>query len=851
MWLITPPSEQWRSLENELGLSEVTAKILADRGINTVEAAEKFLNPDYTQLHPPLLLPDMETAVERIVSALANSEPITIYGDYDVDGQTSVVLLVEVLRSLAKDPELIHYYIPNRMDEGYGLHQEALAEISKSSSLVITVDCGVTAIAEADYARQIGLDLIITDHHEPKAQLPKAVAVINPKRADSVYPFAYLAGVGVAYKLVQALGEYYERDFRQWLDLVALGTVADLVPLVDENRIFVKLGLQRLENSTNLGLRALARVCQLKPPYKAADLGFKLGPRLNAVGRMGESARGVELLLSRDPLHARSLAQVLDQENRVRQETEAEIFQQAVAMLETNGWQEDPVIVVADHGWHQGVIGIVASRIVEQYYRPTVVISLEDGVGKGSARSITGFNLYEGLKAVGDLLLEFGGHEMAAGMTLEADKVPALRESLAEIVRSQLKPEDFIPKVRIDSRISIKDIDHQLLREFELLEPFGMGNPTPVLQVTGAVLSTRPMGVDQEHLRCIIQDQEGAVIEAVGFGMYQALQQVDRYREQVDFAVVPRPGYGDPTKIELLLRDFQAELEPGNFIEEWMWNRYPWQLSPDYDQLSFVAQEADLECTANVSGNIIDQRNVWNKIKAVQEHVDPQKRALIFAATPGRALELCRELRITIPNGSHIGFEHQLLSDEEREELVTLIEDGTISWIVSTGRWQPQWQWDQVVLYDACTQPALFNALIKGLKPGGCLIAVYGRDDCAWLQGKVRRLLPDRDLLAKFYLAMRRAQSPQLSQEQIDTIARSLNLREGVEFVLGVFSELGLIKNTANYVEMMPKPAQKLDLNASVLYNRGKITRMQVLTYLQHCLERGFLDELKGKNTSD
>lgn len=850
MWLITPPSEQWRPLQTELGLSAVTAKILADRGIGSVEAARKFLNPEYGQLHAPLLLPDMGAAVERIAQALAGGEPITVYGDYDVDGQTSVVLLVEALRSLAQAPELIDYYIPNRMDEGYGLHQDALASIAKSSSLVITVDCGVTAVAEAEYARQIGLDLIITDHHEPKAELPAAVAVINPKRVDSRYPFPYLAGVGVAYKLVEALGSHYSRDFRKYLDLVALGTVADLVPLVDENRVFVKLGLQQLEHSHSLGLRELAKVCGLKAPYKASDLGFKLGPRLNAVGRMGESARGVELLLSRDLRQARSLAEVLDQENKARQETEAEIFRQAEKIIEANGWQEDPVIVVAEHNWHPGVIGIVASRIVERYYRPAIVISLEDGTGKGSARSIAGFNIYEGLKAVEEMLLEFGGHEMAAGLTVAADVIPKLRQALAEIVRSRVKPEDFIPKVRIDGKISIKEIDHKLLREFELLEPFGMGNPTPVLQVTGSVLSTRPMGVDQEHLRCLIQDQEGTVIEAVGFGMYQALQQVDRYREQVNFAVVPRPGYTDPTKIELLVRDFQADLEPGNFVEEWMWARYPWQLSMEYDQLYLVDQD-DLVSTAPVFGNIIDQRNVWNKVKAVQEHADPQKRVLIYAATPARALQLCRDLRIAVPTGNRIGFEHQLLTSREREELEALIREGTITWVVSTGRWVPGWLWDQVVIYDACPELPVLKTLIKQLQPGGDLIAVYGRDECAWLQGKITRMLPDRDLLAGFYLALRRAGGTKLTQSQVNAAAGSLNLHDGAEFAIGVFCELGLLQKGEGYVELLPKPVQKLDLNASVLYNKGTSKRIQILTHLRRCLERGFLDGLKVKNPSN
>ncbi|NLM68800.1 MAG: single-stranded-DNA-specific exonuclease RecJ [Firmicutes bacterium] len=850
-WLIRPADERCRYLSQTLNISEVTAKILIDRGISSIEAAQQFLYPDLKQLHSPLLLPDMDKAVRRIAEALADQESITIYGDYDVDGQTSVVLLLEVLRSLVPDPELVQYYIPNRMDEGYGLHQDALKEISAASSLVITVDCGITACAEAEFAKNLGLDLIITDHHEPKSELPQAAAVINPKRSDSRYPFSELAGVGVAYKLVQALGEYYDRDFSQYLDLVALGTVSDLVPLVDENRIFVKFGLKQLELTERLGLAALIRICNLKAPYKAADLGFKLGPRLNAVGRMGESARGVELLLSRDRLQAQKLAETLDYENRVRQETEAEIFEEAVAMIEANNWKQDAVIVVAKEDWHPGVIGIVASRIVDRYYRPTIVISLSDGVGKGSARSISGFNLYNGLRQVSDLLVQFGGHEMAAGLTVQAERISELRARLNEIAASSLQPEDLIPKVRIDYQLNIKDINHQLLREFELLEPFGMGNPTPVLQISGSVLSTKPIGIDRDHLRCIIQDHEGEVMEAVGFGMYQKLRTVDGYRENVDFAVYPQPGYRDPSKIELIVRDFQVAQAVNTFIEEWMLERYPWQLPESYNRISHLHEPFQRHSTIGGDYNIIDSRNVWDKNGELRRWLDPQKKVLIYAASPARVLDVCRELRIAVPNGANfIGFEHELLTAEEREQLLALIAAGTITWVVSTGIWQPAGEWEQIALYDAVAEPEFLFHLLQKLGAGGDFLALFGRRDCSWLQGQISCLFPDRDLLARFYIMMMRAGTDELSYAKLDQIGEALKLTESVDFIVDVFAELDLIKKSAAGVKILPKPAQKLDLCTSVLYNRGKTRREQISAYLQHCLERGFLDELKRENTS-
>ena len=846
-WLIQPAEKRYAHLSRELNISEVTAKILADRGINSAEQARHFLYPDFSQLHEPLLLPDMDKAVARIGRALADQEIITIYGDYDVDGQTSVVLLMEVLRSIASDPDLIQYYIPHRMDEGYGLHQEALEEISETSSLVITVDCGITACKEAEFAKGLGLDLIITDHHEPKDELPDAAAVINPKRRDSQYPFSELAGVGVAYKLVQALGIHYGRDFSQWLDLVALGTVSDLVPLVDENRVLVKFGLKQMENTVSLGLETLIRICGLKPPYKASDLGFKLGPRLNAVGRMGESARGVELLLSRERFKAQRLAETLDQENRIRQQTEAEIFEQAVAMIEANNWGEDAAIVAACEDWHPGVIGIVASRVVDRYYRPTVIISLSDGVGKGSARSISGFNLYEGLRQTDDLLEQFGGHEMAAGLTVQAQRIPELRERLNDIVRSSLKPEDFIPKVRIDYKLNIKDINQQLLHEFELMEPFGMGNPTPVLQISGSVLSTKPMGMDQEHLRCIIQDHEGAVMEAVGFGMYHAIQSVDSYRENIDFAVVPQPAYRDPSKIELLLRDFQVDKGIDTYIEDWMLNRYPWELPNTYERISQLEESFPQHSSGNAAYNIIDSRNVWDKVNELKTYLDPHKRALIYAASPLQVMNLCRELRIAVPNGANfIGFEHEYLSASEREELHVLIETNNITWVVSTGIWNPDWQWDQIVLYDPPAVPEFLVSLVGKLIPGGDLLVIYGRKECSWMQGKIKQLFPDRDLLAGFYVQMMRVGKEQLTHADLSRIAAVLNLDEGMEFIVDVFAELDLIRKNDQGVKIMPKPAQKLDLCTSVLYNRGKTRREQISAYLQHCLERGFLDELKG-----
>ncbi len=852
-WYIKPHSEHAVKLSNGLGVSEITAKILMDRGIQSKVKAREFLCPDYDNLHSPWLLPDMELAVKRIMKALKNDENITIYGDYDVDGQTSIALLVSVLESLASGPGTINYYVPNREKEGYGLHQGALTKIAETSSLVITVDCGISAIPEIDYARSIGLDVIVTDHHEPGIKLPAALGVINPKRIDSEYPFSQLAGVGVAYKLVQALGEKYQRDFRHWLDLVALGTVADLVPLINENRIFVSLGLKQLERTSLMGLKALLKVCNVKGPCRASDLGFKLGPRLNAVGRMGESGRGIELLLSSEKNQAQFLAGVLDSENKLRQEIEAEIFSEALTIIEENNWSQDPVILVAKENWHVGVIGIVASRLVEKYYRPIILISIENGLGKGSARSISGFNLYQALSSCQELLLEFGGHEMAAGLSISPDNVVDLRKSLANLAKQVLKSEDYIPKVRIDAEITLKDINHHLLKELKLLEPFGIGNPTPVFKFSGSVLNIRSMGRAGEHLRCLIQDQQGQSLEAVGFGMYQAMEENEKYREMINFAVYPQYGYYDPNKFELLLRDFQVPpvFEATSYIEDWCINRYPWETSIDYQNISHLRllpfEEEPLTSELTLA-NIIDSRDSWDKTNEIRRLLSPDQTSLIYGATPERVMELCRNLRISIPKGNEfVGFEHELLTTEERNELEQLLDSGKLRWVITTGVWSSNRKWDQILLYDAFCHSGLLMKLIEGLKADGILIFLYGKQDCRWLQGKIQSRYPNRQTLAELYLGLIKAKND-VSLKDAISIGGAIGLREGLLDGLNILEELDLIKKADNQIKILPKPVQRLDLNTSLLYNECITRREQCLAYLQCCLERGFIHGFKRKD---
>ncbi len=844
-WRLRPNNESVNLLQTGLSISRITARLLANRGIREIDEAKKFLYGGYKDLYAPWLMKDMETVVDRICQAIRNQERITVYGDYDVDGQTSTALLVKVLRRLVQEPLTVDYYIPHRMEEGYGLHQEALHELAaRSCSLILTVDCGVSAVAEAAYAKELGLDLIITDHHEPGPILPEAVGILNPKQPRCLYPFKELCGVGVAYKLAQALGERYQQDFQEYLDIVALGTVADLVPLVDENRILVKMGLTQLAKSSSVGLQALLTVSKVRKPYKAMDFGYKIGPRLNAVGRMGEPKRGVSLLLTDDAAEARRLAQLLDQENQLRQLTEADICQQAKNLVEENGWDQDPVIVVASENWHPGVIGIVASRLVEAYYRPVVVIALEKGIGKASARSIAGFNLFASLSKCSALLIKYGGHEMAAGLTIAAEKVDALREMLGEIVVSSLTAEDFIPKIHLDTELPFPAIDEQFMEELNHLEPFGMGNPGPVLQVAGSVISTRSIGKEGTHLICQLQDENGIIMEAIGFGMYQRMMEVAGYLEAMKFAVTPQINSGNGYALQLVLKDLQTESLITNYIEDWIKRRYPWDLPTNYQEVCGVAHIPPQG--EQKSRQIRDLRNTWDKLKPLKG-IAQSTNALIYVPTAADVLAVTRQLRIRmVGDTSYIGFEHQLLTIDERKELLDLLQKKQIRWLVSTGLIPWETQWDHVVCYGLPPSFAQLNFLLNQSRAHGEFWLLYGEEDRKALQSRFQRTFPTRECLAQVYRSIVRSGKSSLLEADLHKLATDLGKTTDVSLAIQIFVELGLIQKSDDGITILPKPDSKLDLNSSLLYTKSMKKRAQHLKFLQQCLERGFLHEFTG-----
>src|SRR5262245_32866788 len=509
-------------LADSLNVAPIVAKLLCQRGITDPEEAAKFLSPSLDQLNDPLALADMRVAVDRIMRAIANKERIAIHGDYDVDGITSTVILRRALELLGAD---VVHFIPERLKDGYGLQPAAIERLHADGvALVVSVDCGIRAPEAARRARDLGLDLIITDHHEPGGELPPALAVINPKRSDCSYPDKSLAGVGVALKLVQALCREAQRE--SWLPgfikVAAIGTLADVVPLVGENRVIAKVGLDLLSRGPHkVGLRSLLDICGLSgKTIDSYHISFMVAPRVNAAGRMSTPDIATRLLLASDEAMAeevRQLAMQLDGENLRRQEEESEILSAAKKVVTS-----DPdvgarsVLVVAGDGWHRGVIGIVASKLVDAFHRPAIVLSVENGVAHGSCRSISGFDMLAALERCAPLLIRFGGHKQAAGLALEAARVKELRLAVNAVADETLGPEDLMPRLRIDSDLSFRGITGDVAAGVSSLAPFGAGNPRPVFAARGVEIIDGPRKLKDRHLKMALK-QDGRIFRAIAW----------------------------------------------------------------------------------------------------------------------------------------------------------------------------------------------------------------------------------------------------------------------------------------------------------------------------------------------
>lgn len=538
-------------------ITNLLASILVNRGIIDGEKINVFLNPTRKDFYNPFLMPDMEIAVKRIVKAIENKEKIMIYGDYDADGITSITVLKKYLNEIGlKTGE----YIPNRLNEGYGLNKDAISKIYNDGyKLMITVDCGISGLEEVDYANSLGMEIIITDHHEPAEKLPEAIAVIDAKRKDNKYPFNQLAGVGVVFKLIQAIStelKLEEKEYLKYLDLVCIGTISDIVPLVDENRVIAKLGLKLIEKTKNIGLKTLLNIADLRKIDSTA-ISFGVAPRINACGRMGFQEEALQLFLTEDSGEATKIAKRLVQFNQERQAKEKQIFEEVIEKIEKDN-KDKKCIVLAEENWHHGIIGIVASKITEIYYKPSILICLEGDKGKGSGRSIPGFDLYTALTKCSDYIEKFGGHSMAIGITIKKENFEKLKEAIEKYAQES-NISDIMPIINIDKEINLKNINIEEVKSLELLEPFGEANKMPLFLLRNLKIDSIRALSGGKHLKLTLK-QDNNIVDAIGFNMGD-LSKEYLLGDKVDVVgTIEINSFGNKENIQINLKDIRKAM---------------------------------------------------------------------------------------------------------------------------------------------------------------------------------------------------------------------------------------------------------------------------------------------------
>lgn len=560
-WVYTKPEEETVSaLQQQLGISEKIARLLVLRNIDTYEQAKSFFRPSLNELHDPFLMKDMDKATKRLATAIREGEKILIYGDYDVDGTTATSIVYTFLKDFGVD---VDYYIPHRFKEGYGINPAGIKyAIDHSIDLIISVDCGITAIKEAEVARENGIDLIICDHHNVSGQIPNAVAVLDPKRPDCSYPFDGLSGAGVGFKLVQGTTKVLGLSKKiplKLLDLVAISTASDIVPIIDENRILMREGLKLINKNPRLGIKALLDLIRMQPgTINTSSIVFSIGPRINAAGRMGDASKAVKLLIAETPAEAKAYAHELESINIKRRDKDSQTLEQALTMVDSK-FDVDKIssMVLHDADWHLGVIGIVASRLVDAYSRPTIMLSTVDGMLKGSARSIKGFNIYDAIKECEDLLEQFGGHEFAAGLTMKQENLEEFRSRIDTIASEQLTEEDFEPDLPIDGDLDLSTIDMKFWKLLNQFEPFGPGNLRPIFVSKNVRVVGVPTIVGKGHLKMRVAQNGSGVFDTIGFNMHEYLPIIRNARDgAMEIAYSLEENYWNGSrKLQLKLRD--------------------------------------------------------------------------------------------------------------------------------------------------------------------------------------------------------------------------------------------------------------------------------------------------------
>ncbi|MBP2642314.1 MAG: single-stranded-DNA-specific exonuclease RecJ [Firmicutes bacterium] len=799
LWRISPKEQQLtKQLSQELAISPIVAQVLINRGIRDTQNAKNFLNGGAELLASPWLLSGMEQAVGRIQKALTERQKIVIYGDYDVDGITSTALLFTVLTRLGAT---VDYYIPERQTEGYGLNKAALENINNSGShLVITVDCGISAVDEVE-ALADKMDIIITDHHQPPQLLPSAYAIINPKLANCEYPDKNLAGVGVAFKLAQALWQkIHDPDvlFQDYLDLVAVGTIADVAPIVGENRIMVKMGLNSLNKSPNVGLKALVEACGLLlGDIDAGKIGFVIGPRLNAAGRVSHAAIGVELLTTENSIAAERLANDLEEENRCRQAVEKSVLTQAQEQLKELDLTKAKVLVLAGDGWHTGVIGIVASRLVEQYYRPVVMIGVRDGIGKGSCRSIPGFDMYQALEACRDVLLQYGGHTLAAGLSVAETQIDALRQKLNKIAAEWLTEKDYQPVLSVDACIALQEINDAFIEQLHCLAPHGIGNPSPVFCSERLdIADIKKIGQEGRHLRLKVSRPKD-MLDVVAWNMGDLVPEIAA-APAVDLAFVPEYNeWQGQKKIQLKARDIMIKNDVPNHV------------------------------------SLLDARNDGDKIAYCLERARSGK-TLILVGTRKQAVKLARKLRQVLPAGHKIvACYHETMSIYKKDKVNQRWTEGTLELVVTMDA-SCFTMAKTYIVYNTSRQT--FNRLCQYLAAAEHPVSMHFlfnsiEEKQAWNEADIS--IPNREAVAKVYWILKEKAKKYDEIELLDRqIAASVHQlcnykisTDAVAAAVTILEELNLIaiKQVAlrRMIRLLAVPKEKLSIESSRTFRDG------------------------------
>lgn len=853
-------------LSKELHISPVVAQLLINRGIYTVDAARNFLSGDIKDINPPELMQDMDKAVDRISRALKYREKILVYGDYDADGITATTLLVNVLRRLGGT---VNYFVPHRVNEGYGLHLKALKRAKETGhTLVVTVDCG---ISDCDTVAQNnscgGPDIIITDHHEPPETLPPAFAILNPKRRDCNYPFKELAGVGVALKLVQALEKVTGGgvSWREFLDLVCVGTIADVVALQGENRILVKNGLPVLASTTNLGLQALMHVSSVKAEnLDTRQVAFAMAPRLNAAGRLGDARLAIDLLLADNYAEAWELASQLNSGNQQRQKVESMVLAEAIDMIEsTPGLAADKVLVLGAESWHPGVIGIVASRLLERFYRPVLLVALDGETGKGSARSIPGFHMYQALEKCRDKLTGYGGHALAAGFSLPSKELDAFREEINSYAESILTPEIMTPGIELDAVISLEDINEELVNQLDSLWPYGQGNPRPLFACHDvSLLNCRGVGKEGAHLKMLVK--EGRVtIDGIGFNLGSHAEVVAT--REVDLAFIPTINEWNGNRLlQLDVKEIQPA-DAGLYDDQDRQLAHPDKKTSEVMQCTHLqtqqemflpgfltkvlARCAIIEGYAGYSGDYLDNgASVMHPVEVIDRRNYPgrnevlcsfnsEKKTVVVVNCPYQSLELFSFLTRCGIISSGEALLNPLLYDNSRDMIESEFKTGHVKMILSTPQLlslPEDFRADNVVFYNIPYHPSEFYNLLACCNASRAYL-LYNMEDGEVSAEYLRAMAPGRELMAGFYNCLRAfdraGRSWFVKQHVIEIMAANgfPGVREfSISIALKVFKELQLLDFKGNNeirFELFPAPEHKLSLDESPTYRYLQETR--------------------------